>query len=57
MPEPAVDVLEALAASVPPALLAPIAACIDDFDWPGAASHLAAVAAYDRTTSMDRPCH
>jgi PAS domain S-box-containing protein len=44
MPEPALAALAQLGPLVPSALLAPIAACIDDFDWPGAARHTAALA-------------
>ena len=45
MPEPALDALAELAPHLPSALLAPIAACIDNFDWPGAARHTEALAA------------
>ena len=44
MPEPALAALAELAPHVPPALLAPIAECIDDFDWPGAARHAGLIA-------------
>jgi PAS domain S-box-containing protein len=46
MPEPALAALAGMAQHVPPALLAPIAACIDDFDWPGAARCTAALASH-----------
>ena len=48
-PEPPTRALDALAQqapAVPPALIAPIRACIDDFDWPGAAVQARALAAH-----------
>ncbi|WP_332878460.1 ATP-binding protein [Massilia sp. S19_KUP03_FR1] len=50
MPEPALAALADLAPLVPTALLAPIAVCIDDFDWPGAARHTAALASAHPTS-------
>jgi len=44
MPEPALAALGELAPHVPVSLLAPIAACIDDLDWEGAAERTAAIA-------------
>lgn len=46
-PEPpsrALDALAGYAPETPAALIAPIRACIDDFDWPGAADHTRAMA-------------
>jgi PAS domain S-box-containing protein len=43
-PEPPQQVLVALAPHVPAGLLAPIQACIDDFDWRGAARHAGTLA-------------
>ena len=48
MPEPALLALADLAPHVAPALLAPVTACIDDFDWPGAARATAALANHYR---------
>ena len=48
-PEPPTRALDALASGAPEtpaALLAPIRASIDDFDWPGAAVHARALAAH-----------
>jgi len=44
MPEPAFAALGELAPYVPASLLAPIAACIDDLDWEGAAERTSAIA-------------
>jgi PAS domain S-box-containing protein len=48
MPEPALLALAALAPHVAPSALAPVLACIDDFDWPGATRHTAALAEHHR---------
>jgi PAS domain S-box-containing protein len=48
MPEPALLALADLAPHIAPALLAPVTACIDDFDWPGAARATAALADHHR---------
>ena len=44
MPEPALVALAQLKPHVTAALLAPIAACIDDYDWEGAAQRTGAIA-------------
>jgi PAS domain S-box-containing protein len=56
MPESALAALAGMAPHVPPALLAPIAACIDDFDWPGATRHTTALAGLHDMHLPNSPC-
>jgi hypothetical protein len=45
-PEPPTQALQALTPHAPEHLLAPVRACIADFDWPGATVHAHTLAAH-----------
>jgi hypothetical protein len=53
-PEPASLAAERLVPYLPAAALAPILACIDDFDWPGAAHHTQTLAAQLSPSTLEQ---